>query len=81
VNTTPNPNATKNSSGLLVGPVLPLFELPVSVGMGVLVAVAMLAETKECCVGGGGYRGGRRGEEVGVLDAHSVSDARGSRVR
>jgi hypothetical protein len=60
VNTTPNPNATKNSSGLLVGPVLPLFELPVSVGVGVLVGVAMFAETEEYRAGGGGYRGGRR---------------------
>lgn len=41
VKTTPNPSATKNSSGELVGPLLllPLLESPVGLGMGDEVVV------------------------------------------
>lgn len=42
VNTTPNPSATKNSSGLLVGLALPWSSL--SAGVGMFVAEVVVAE-------------------------------------
>ena len=54
VNTTPKPNATKNSSGELVGPPPPEFPLPlpplddgVGPGAGMVVGVAAMEESVE----------------------------------